>query len=288
MASSSTDTASFAAVTVGADRTAVEFGRGQLAVICGPCVIESAQSTIDHAGAILDACRSAGLPLIFKSSYDKANRTSLSSFRGVGIDSGLKILEQVRTSLSVPVVTDVHTPEQASIAAEVVDLLQIPAFLCRQTDLLTAAGASRKPVMIKKGQFVAPQDMRYAVQKVQEAGSSAMLCERGTCFGYRELVVDIRSLQIMREIGVPVIFDATHSVQLMGGEQGRSGGARRFVPLLARAAVAAGVDGIFLESHFDPDRALSDGPNMIPVNELSALLEDLRMLAELSYRTRLL
>ena len=262
----------------------VSVGGGQpLALICGPCVIESRESSLFHAAEIAKIARRSGVPLIFKSSYDKANRTSLSGFRGLGLDEGLKVLGEVRSEIGVPVVTDVHSEEEAIAAAGVVDLLQIPAFLCRQTNLLLAAGSTGCPVMIKKGQFLHPADMAYAVDKVFSTGNeNVLLCERGTCFGYRELVVDFRSLAVMRALGQPVVFDATHSVQIMGGALGASGGNREFVPLLARAAVAAGVDAVFLECHEQPEKALSDGPNMVPLADLEKLLGVLKALDEKS------
>jgi 2-dehydro-3-deoxyphosphooctonate aldolase (KDO 8-P synthase) len=256
----------------GADTHQVVVGGERLPVISGPCAIESRDSVLFHARALKEIAERAGVSLIFKSSYDKANRTSLSSFRGVGLEEGLRILSEVRSEFGLPVITDVHSAEEVKTVAPVVDLLQIPAFLCRQTDLLVAAGQAGKPVMIKKGQFMHPEDMRFAAQKV--GGDSVLLCERGTCFGYRELVVDFRSFSWMREVA-PVIFDATHSVQSMGGASGRSSGDRRFVRGLARAAVAYGVDGVFLESHESPDSAPSDGPNMIPLGELESLLNEL-------------
>lgn len=251
----------------------VEVGGGEFPVISGPCAIESRDSTLFHAEALEKICaRVPGVKIIFKSSYDKANRTSRSSFRGVGIEEGLKILVEVKSEFNLPIVTDVHSVEEVRTVSAVADLIQIPAFLCRQTDLLVAAGGSGKPVMIKKGQFMHPQDMRYAAEKV--GTDSVILCERGSCFGYRELVVDFRSFSWMREIA-PVVFDATHSVQSMGGAGGSSSGDRRFVRGLARAAVAYGVDGMFLETHRDPDSAPSDGPNMIPLAEIESLLNEL-------------
>ena len=264
-------------VTVGSSGVSpVIFGGGALGIICGPCVIESREHAIEHADAISQIAKKLALPIIFKSSYDKANRTSAAGFRGVGIESGLAILSEIRTKFSIPVLTDVHSPEDAKRAGAVVDVLQIPAFLCRQTDLLIAAGETGKAVNIKKGQFLHPDDMRFAAEKVRSTGNgNVLLCERGSCFGYRELVVDYRGLVTMRESRCPVIFDATHSVQRMGGAGGSSGGDRRFVAPLARAAVAVGVDGVFLEAHRDPDRAPSDGPNMVAISDLSSLLESL-------------
>ena len=228
-----------------------------------------------------EAAEKAGFTYVFKSSFDKANRTSLSSFRGPGLEKGLEWLAEVRTRVGVPVTTDIHEPRQAEPVAEVVDLIQIPAFLCRQTDLILAAARTGKPINIKKGQFMAPWDMRYAVEKARAGGAEGvLLTERGTTFGYRNLVVDMRSLVIMRSLGVPVIFDATHSVQLPGGGEGASGGDRRFAFPLARAAVACGVDGVFMEVHPDPDRALCDGPNSLPLAEVPKILEVLRDLRE--------
>lgn len=276
-------------VSVGDAKTnTVRIGKGEpLAVICGPCVIESAEHLLGEAERICSIARECQMPLIFKSSYDKANRLSGQSYRGIGMKDGLEILAEVRRRFLVPVVTDVHSAEEATLAGSVVDLIQIPAFLCRQTDILIAAGKTGKPVMIKKGQFVPPEDMVYSATKVASVGNSqVVLCERGSCFGYRELVVDFRGVAKMGGLGVPVIFDATHSVQIMGGAQGVSSGQRQFVPTLARAAVAAGVDGVFIESHSQPDAAPSDGPNMVPLAELGNLLADLKILHELKLKTR--
>ena len=258
-----------------------------LFIVCGPCVIESRDHLLDEAEKIVTICRRVGLPLVFKSSYDKANRTSLAGFRGIGIEPGLRILSEVRDVFQVPVVTDVHTPEEASLAAQFVDMLQVPAFLCRQTDLLQSVARQGLPVLVKKGQFLHPEDMKYVAQKIADCGSNATIaCERGTCFGYRDLVVDYRSLEILKGLGLPTVFDATHSVQVMGGAHGASSGNRKFVPPLARAAVAVGVQGIFLEAHSNPDAAPSDGPNMIPIDELEALLADLKELSTLRLNTR--
>lgn len=267
-------------ITVGEGGCAVRIGSGApLVFICGPCVIESREHALFMAEKISAVAAKLGLPIIYKSSYDKANRTSRAGFRGVGMEQGLKILAEVRESFNIPVVTDVHSEEEAGAAAAVVDLVQIPAFLCRQTSLLAAAAGTGKPVMVKKGQFLHPADMQYVIEKLSLNGAPrVLLCERGSCFGYRELVVDFRSLAIMAEFGCPVVFDGTHSVQVMGGEQGRSGGNRKFVPLLCRAAVSAGVDGIFLECHDRPDRAPSDGPNMVELDALSQLLAELAAL----------
>ena len=250
-----------------------------LFLIAGPCVAESGQLCIDIAGTLKEVCASLGIPYIFKASYDKANRSSGRSFRGLGMDTGLKILESVRAQVGVPVLTDVHTEEEVPAVAAVVDVLQTPAFLCRQTDFIYAVAASGKPVNIKKGQFLAPGDMKNVVDKAREANAGAdtiMVCERGVSFGYNNLVSDMRSLAIMRETGCPVVFDATHSVQLPGGQGTASGGQREFVPVLARAAVATGVAGIFMETHPDPARALSDGPNAWPLAKMQALLATLK------------
>ncbi len=252
-------------------------GDRPLAVIAGPCVIESADGCLGIAERLAAVTRSLRFPFVFKASFDKANRSSVSSYRGPGLEAGLEILARVRREIGVPVLTDIHLPEQAPAAAEVVDILQIPAFLCRQTDLLLAAGATGRAVNIKKGQFLAPWDLGGAVEKVVSTGNRRiLLTERGVSFGYNRLVVDMRSLPILRETGYPVVFDATHSVQEPGGLGDRSGGESRFAPVLARAAVAAGCDAVFLEVHPDPSSALSDGPNMIPLSDLPRLLEVLR------------
>lgn len=244
-----------------------------LALIAGPCVIESEKLCFEVAESLLPVCRKLGMTYIFKASFDKANRSSGHSFRGPGLEDGLKTLARVREKLDVPVLTDVHTEEQVEVASSVVDVLQIPAFLCRQTDLIQAAVRSGKIVNVKKGQFLAPQDMRHVLAKAADAGGARMMVtERGTTFGYHNLVTDMRAIPIMKEFGWPVIFDATHSVQLPGGAGDRSGGQREFAPVLAKAAVAAGVNGLFIETHPDPDKALSDGPNMIPLHEMPALL----------------
>ncbi|MER1966220.1 3-deoxy-8-phosphooctulonate synthase [Castellaniella sp. GW247-6E4] len=254
-----------------------------LFLIAGPCVIESRELAFETAGRLQEIARSLGVPFIYKSSFDKANRSSDRSFRGPGIEQGLAILADVRAQLGVPVLTDVHDADQAREAAQVVDVLQTPAFLCRQTDFIHACAATLKPVNIKKGQFLAPQDMRQVVAKARAAaqeaggdGDTIMVCERGASFGYNNLVSDMRSLAIMRETGCPVVFDATHSVQLPGGQGTSSGGQREFVPVLARAAVAAGVAGVFMETHPDPDRALSDGPNAVPLDRMRDLLASLQ------------
>jgi 2-dehydro-3-deoxyphosphooctonate aldolase (KDO 8-P synthase) len=249
-------------------------------LIAGPCVVESLQLQIDVAGELKSICAGLGIPFIFKSSYDKANRTSHASFRGPGMAEGLRVLAEVRRQIGVPVLTDVHTIDEVREAAAVVDVLQTPAFLCRQTDFIRAVAAAGKPVNIKKGQFLAPEDMRQVVAKARDASGTdnIMVCERGASFGYHNLVADMRSLAIMRETGCPVVFDATHSVQLPGGKGQSSGGQREFVPVLARAAVGAGVAGVFMETHPDPDHALSDGPNAWPLGRMRALLETLRSL----------
>jgi 2-dehydro-3-deoxyphosphooctonate aldolase (KDO 8-P synthase) len=257
-----------------------------LFLIAGPCVIESRDMAFDTAGKLQEICRGLGVNFIYKSSYDKANRSSGKSFRGLGMEQGLDILADVKKQLGVPVLTDVHAEHQVAAVAAVVDVLQTPAFLCRQTDFIQACAASGKPVNIKKGQFMAPGDMKQVVLKAREAivakaggaevnTGSIMVCERGASFGYNNLVSDMRSLAIMRETGCPVVFDATHSVQLPGGQGDRSGGQREFVPVLARAAVAVGVSGLFMETHPDPAKALSDGPNAWPLPQMAALLEQL-------------
>ncbi|QDL38209.1 3-deoxy-8-phosphooctulonate synthase [Rhodoferax sediminis] len=251
-------------------------------LIAGPCVIESEQLQMDTAGTLKEITAALGIPFIFKSSFDKANRSSGSTFRGPGLDKGLEILAKVRRELGVPVLTDVHSEEQITQVAGVVDVLQTPAFLCRQTDFIRAVAQSGKPVNIKKGQFLAPHDMKNVIDKARAAAKekglsedSFMACERGASFGYNNLVSDMRSLSIMRETGAPVVFDATHSVQLPGGQGTSSGGQREMVPVLARAAIAVGVAGVFMETHPDPARALSDGPNAVPLKHMKALLETL-------------
>ncbi len=251
-------------------------------LIAGPCVVESEQLQIDVAGALKEITASLGIRFIFKSSYDKANRSSGASFRGPGMDQGLAILAKVKRDLGVPVLTDVHAEAEIAAVASVVDVLQTPAFLCRQTDFIRAVAQSGKPANIKKGQFLAPSDMKHVIQKARDAAREAglsedrfMACERGVSFGYNNLVSDMRSLAIMRETGAPVVFDATHSVQLPGGNGTSSGGQREFVPVLARAAVAVGVAGLFMETHPDPANAMSDGPNAVPLKHMRALLEQL-------------
>ncbi|MHB8522935.1 MAG: 3-deoxy-8-phosphooctulonate synthase [Limisphaerales bacterium] len=248
----------------------------RLSLIAGPCVIESEDLCLRVATRLQAACRGLGITCVFKASYDKANRTSSRSFRGPGLERGLKILGKIRAELGVPVLTDVHTEEQVRAAAEVVDILQIPAFLCRQTDLIHAAVASGRIVNLKKGQFLSPVEMEQVVAKAVAAGGRKLLVtERGTTFGYHNLVVDMRSIPILRRLGFPVIFDATHSVQLPGAGGDQSGGQREFAPVLARCAVAAGANGLFIETHPDPDRALSDGPNQIPLADMPDLLQSL-------------
>jgi 2-dehydro-3-deoxyphosphooctonate aldolase (KDO 8-P synthase) len=250
-------------------------------LIAGPCVIESEQLVLDTAAKIAEITKSLGIPYVFKSSFDKANRTSIKSYRGPGIEQGLAVLKKVKDQLGLPVLTDVHTDEQATEAGKVVDILQIPAFLCRQTDLLIAAAKTGKVVNVKKGQFLSPPEMANAVKKVEECGSQRIvLTERGSSFGYNNLVVDMRSFPIMRSFGYPVVFDATHSVQLPGGGGTKSSGQREFVEPLACAAAGAGVDGFFMEVHPNPDEALSDGPNMVPLHQLKPLLERVMRICE--------
>jgi 2-dehydro-3-deoxyphosphooctonate aldolase (KDO 8-P synthase) len=253
-----------------------------LFLIAGPCVIESPQMALDTAGQLKEICRELGIPFIYKSSYDKANRSSGKSFRGVGMDIGLKILSEVKAQLDVPVLTDVHSIEEIEPVAAVIDVLQTPAFLCRQTDFIHAVASAGKPVNIKKGQFLSPWDMQNVVQKAREASGqdNIMVCERGASFGYNNLVSDMRSLAVMRGTCCPVVFDATHSVQLPGGQGTSSGGQREFVPVLARAAVAAGISGLFMETHPNPSQALSDGPNAFPLKHLKSLLQTLKELDE--------
>ena len=249
-------------------------------LIAGPCVVESRQLQIDVAGELKRICGDLDIPFIFKSSYDKANRSSHASFRGPGMDEGLRVLAEVKRHIGVPVLTDVHTIDEVPVAAAVVDVLQTPAFLCRQTDFIQAVAAAGRPVNIKKGQFLAPEDMKQVVAKARDASGAdnILVCERGASFGYHNLVTDMRSLSIMRNTGCPVVFDATHSVQLPGGQGTSSGGQREFVPVLARAAIAAGVAGVFMETHPDPANALSDGPNAWPLARMRALLETLKAL----------
>jgi len=252
-------------------------GDNPFALIAGPCQLES----LDHARAIcagiLEACAPTGTKLIFKGSYDKANRSSIGTQRGLGMEAGLEILARVRDEFGVPVITDVHDPSQCATAAQAVDVLQIPAFLCRQTDLLLAAGETGKAINVKKGQFLAPWDMQHVAAKIESTGNrNIMLCDRGTSFGYNTLVTDFRGLPVMAQTGYPVVFDATHSVQQPGGRGGSSGGQREFVPVLARAACAVGVSALFIETHEAPDTAPSDGPNMVPLDQMKALIGQLR------------
>jgi len=256
-----------------------------LFVIAGPCVIESEALALDTAGQLKEMTAALGIPFIYKSSFDKANRTSVDSFRGPGLDEGLQILEKVRSEVGVPVLTDVHEDSPMDEVAAVVDVLQTPAFLCRQTNFIQRVAAAGKPVNIKKGQFLAPWDMENVVNKARAVGNDQiMVCERGASFGYNYLVSDMRSLVVMQETGCPVVFDATHSVQMPGGQGGRSGGQREFVPALARAAVAVGVAGVFMETHPDPDKALSDGPNAWPLGKMRTLLEILTELDQCAKR----
>ena len=255
-----------------------------LFLIAGPCVIESEDMTLRVAEELKSICIKLGVPFIFKSSFDKANRSSNSTFRGYGMEEGLRILEKVKAQFDLPVLTDIHTTDQVKPVSEVVDVLQTPAFLCRQTDFITAVAKSGRPVNIKKGQFLAPGDMTQVVNKAKEANGNKdniMVCERGVSFGYNTLVSDMRSLSIMRETNCPVVFDATHSVQQPGGKGDRSGGQSEYVPLLARAAVASGISGIFMETHPNPKEALSDGPNAVPLDHMSELLGTLKDIDEL-------
>lgn len=251
-------------------------GRSPLALIAGPCVIESRDSCMAIAGRLVKLARTQNIPLVFKASYDKANRTSINSYRGPGIERGLEILAEIKAKYNVPVLTDVHSVEEIRMAAKTVDIIQLPAFLIRQTDFVVAAGESGAVINVKKAQFAAPWDMTHVVKKIEATGNTRiLLTERGASFGYNTLVADMRSLVIMRELGYPVIFDATHSVQSPGGQGDTSGGDGRFAPYLAKAAAAVGVDGMFIETHPDPSQALSDGPNMIPLGELGTLWKKL-------------
>jgi 2-dehydro-3-deoxyphosphooctonate aldolase (KDO 8-P synthase) len=252
-------------------------------LIAGPCVIESEELVLDTAYKIAEIAQHVGFPFIFKSSYDKANRSSIQSFRGLGVEKGLAILQKVKEKVQVPILTDVHSVDEAIQAGKIVDVLQIPAFLCRQTDLLIAAAKTGRMVNVKKGQFLSPWDMKNVVNKLEESGTNKIvLTERGASFGYNNLVVDMRSLPVMRGLGYPVVFDATHSVQLPGGGGTKSSGQREFIAPLARAAGAAGCDGFFMEVHPDPELALSDGPNMVPLNKLKGLLEQLLQVCQAS------
>lgn len=260
----------------------IEIGNDQLVLLSGPCAVESYDICYEIASTVKEACQKLGIQYVFKASFDKANRTSAASFRGIGMDKALETLQRIGRELDLPVITDVHESAQVAEVAEVVDILQIPAFLCRQTDLLLAAGESGKGINIKRGQFMAPEDMQYAVHKVRETGNlKACLTERGVSFGYHNLVVDMRALPVMRQYS-PVIFDVTHSVQQPGGAGGSSGGQREFAPFLARAAAAAGVDGFFIETHPVPEKALSDGPNMVPLAQMENFLAMLKDVWETS------
>jgi len=261
----------------------IEIGGGRpIVLIAGPCVIESRDHALMMAERIKRIAGKLGIPFIFKSSFDKANRSSIRSYRGPGLEEGLRVLEEVKREVGVPVLSDIHTPDQAEPASQVLDVIQIPAFLCRQTDLLLAAGKTGRPINVKKGQFMAPWDMGNVVEKIESTGNpNVMLTERGSCFGYNNLVVDMRSIPVMRGLGCPVIFDATHSVQLPGGLGASSGGQREFVPYLARAAAALGIDGLFMEVHDRPDEALCDGPNMVDLETLESILEQVKAIDEL-------
>jgi 2-dehydro-3-deoxyphosphooctonate aldolase (KDO 8-P synthase) len=257
-------------------------------LIAGPCVVESEQLVIDTAGTLKDICSRLDIPLIFKSSFDKANRTSGSSFRGPGVEEGLRILAEVKRQVGVPVLTDVHEDTDIGAVATVVDVMQTPAFLCRQTNFIQRVASAGIPVNLKKGQFLSPWEMKNVVEKAQAVGNKhIMVCERGVSFGYNNLISDMRSLAVMRETGCPVVFDATHSVQLPGGQGGSSGGQREFIPVLARAAVAVGVSGLFMETHPDPEKALSDGPNAWPLGQIEDLLTTLKALDAVSKRNLL-
>ena len=259
------------------DGSAISVGTGHpLLVIAGPCVLESEELARTVAAHMQEVCRKLNVSYIFKASFDKANRTSVTSYRGPGLEEGLRVMEKIRAEMSVPVLSDIHEPQQAEAAAEILDILQIPAFLCRQTDLLVAASLTGKPVNLKKGQFVSPWDLENAVNKIRQGGSSqVMLVERGASFGYNNLVVDMRSLPVMRSFNCPVIYDATHSVQLPGGSGSSSGGQREFIAPLARAAAATGIDGLFMEVHPNPDKALCDGPNSIALSDIEEVLEQI-------------
>ena len=260
-----------------------EIGAGRpLAVIAGPCVIENRESALRHASLLKEAADRVGVPYIFKSSYDKANRSSATSFRGPGLENGLEILAEIKRKVGVPILTDVHESEQVTAVQQVADVLQIPAFLCRQTDFVIAVANSCKVINVKKGQFLAPWDIGNVVDKIVSTGNDqVLLTERGVSFGYNNLVSDMRSLVVMREIGYPVIFDATHSLQLPGGRGNASGGERKYIPALARAAVAAGVDALFMEVHEDPDQALSDGPNSLPLKDFEKLICAVKQIDEM-------
>ncbi|NQT91034.1 MAG: 3-deoxy-8-phosphooctulonate synthase [Candidatus Omnitrophica bacterium] len=260
----------------------IKIGAGQpLVLIAGPCVIESEKSALYHAEKLIKIASDAGIPFIYKSSYDKANRTSVDSFRGPGLQSGLDILEKIKERFKAPILSDVHCRQDIEEAVHILDIIQIPAFLSRQTDLILTAAETGKPVNVKKGQFMAPWDMKYVIEKIERAGNNGIIMtERGTSFGYNNLVSDMRSLPIMRGFGYPVVYDATHSAQLPGGKGPSSGGQREFVSGLARSAAAMGVDGIFIETHRDPDKALSDGPNMVSLKDLPGILKQIRGISE--------
>lgn len=264
----------------------LQIGAGRpLAVIAGPCVIESRESALRHASLLKEAADRVGVPYIFKSSYDKANRSSASSFRGPGLENGLEILADVKRKVGVPILTDVHESDQVAAVQQVADVLQIPAFLCRQTDFVVAVAKSGKVINVKKGQFLAPWDIGNVVDKIVSTGNDqVLLTERGVSFGYNNLVSDMRSLVVMRELGYPVVFDATHSLQLPGGLGNASGGERKYIPALARAAVAAGIDALFMEVHEDPDRALSDGPNSLPLTDFEKLIGAVKQIDDMVKR----
>ena len=262
-------------------------GGSKLALIAGPCVIESEELVLKTAEKLKEITQRVDIPLIFKSSFDKANRSSVNSYRGVGLEKGLEILQKVKNLMSVPVLSDIHEPQQANAAAEVLDIIQIPAFLCRQTDLLLAAAKTGKPVNVKKGQFMSPREMKNVVVKIEQCGNkNILLTERGVSFGYNNLVVDMRSLPIMRSLGYPVVFDVTHSVQLPGGAGDKSTGQKEFIPSLVRGAAAVGIDLLFMEVHPDPDHALSDGPNMVLLDQLDPILKMVLEFSELSAKYR--
>ncbi|MCV0428120.1 MAG: 3-deoxy-8-phosphooctulonate synthase [Roseibium sp.] len=262
----------------------VEIGNDRpLTIIAGPCQLESRQHGLEVSAALKEISQRTGVRIIYKTSFDKANRTSIEGHRGMGLKASLPVFAEIREATGLPILTDVHTAEQCAMAAEAVDILQIPAFLCRQTDLLIAAARTGKPINIKKGQFLAPWDMKNVIEKIVSAGNpNVMACERGVSFGYNTLVVDMRSIPIMKEIGCPIVFDATHSVQQPGGQGSSSGGQRKFAPHLARAAVSLGLAAVFMETHPDPDRAPSDGPNMIPLNKFERLINELSQFDQLA------
>ncbi|HWU61856.1 MAG TPA: 3-deoxy-8-phosphooctulonate synthase [Ensifer sp.] len=272
-----TDVKTNASVTIGSGAGAVTFSNtGRLSLIAGPCQMESRDHAFEIAGALKEICAKLDIGLVYKSSFDKANRTSLSAGRGIGLEKAMEVFADLRKDFGFPVITDIHTEEQCAVVAQTVDVLQIPAFLCRQTDLLVAAAKTGKAINVKKGQFLAPWDMKNVLNKLNASGNpNVLLCERGASFGYNTLVSDMRSLPIMAAMGAPVVFDATHSVQQPGGQGGSSGGQREFVETLARAAVAVGVAGLFIETHEDPDHAPSDGPNMVHLKDMPRLLEKL-------------